>query len=138
MENMKKWLGIKIEKKELQSNSFDIVVSFTNISNKSVNWKFRNVLNKAEMLSFTLRKSDGSLVESIDIVSGTPQSSVDSDPEFAPGAVQRYTLKCEVLSSGLLKVGDIHFPINFGEDYKISFYYGGIVSNVIAWKPEII
>lgn len=132
------WLKIEIGKEVSNDPEFEIRVTFTNISGRPVNWEYKNVLSKAELLSFTLKNRDGELIESLDNISGTSAISHENDTQFLPGKKQFYTLYCKVLPSGHLKVGRFHYPIKFNEEYGISFCYGGVISNVISWVPSKI
>ncbi|MEW8682121.1 MAG: hypothetical protein AB2536_09470 [Candidatus Thiodiazotropha endolucinida] len=138
MNEIENWLSITIEKQDQSIDLFEIVVTFTNYSDEVVNWEFNNVLSKAELLSFTLINSQGVLVESLDYMSGTARRTGEQAPEFLPGAVQTYQLKCQLLPSGHLKVGEFHYPVSFEEEYDISFHYGGVKSNVLGWVPHKI
>ncbi len=138
MSEIEDWLTISIDKLDKSEDQFDIVVVFRNSSNEIVNWEFNNVLSKAELLSFTLINSKGVLVESLDFISGTPMSKGEEAPDFFPGEVQTFDLNCQLLPSGHLKVGRFHYPVSFGENYEISFHYGGVKSNVLGWVPHKI
>lgn len=132
------WLKIEIDKKESNDSEFEILVTFTNISGKLVNREYKNILSKAELLSFTLKNRTGDFIKSLDYISGTSAISHEKDKEFLPGEKQFYTMDCKVLPSGHLKVGRFHYPIKFNEEYDISFCYGGVESNVISWIPSKI
>ena len=138
MNEIENWLTIIIDKQDQSGDLFDIVVTFTNFSNEIVNWKFNNILSKAELLSFTLLNSRGVLVESIDFISGTSMSTGEKAPEFLPGTVQTYDINCQLLPSGYLKVGKFHYPVTFEEEYEVSFHYGGVRSNILDWVPHKI
>ena len=138
MLDIQDWLDIQIKKNDLSNNRFEIIVQFKNQSSEEVSWKYENALNKAELLSFTILNKNGKAIESLDFIIGTPKPCNEKAPKFQPGATQSYTISCQLLASGHLKVGDFHYPITFNQKHSILFQYGGINSNKISWIPNEI
>lgn len=135
---IEKFLNIEVNLEEVDELSFSVVVTFLNRSNSAVNWEFRNVMGKAESLSFKLYHSNGKRIDPVDGMSGTPAAMPEA-PLFEPGATQIHRIDCYYVKDGLLKVGKVHYhPVPKSSSYNISFQYGLVKSNTVQWSsPKI-
>ncbi len=120
------------------SDHFQVIVTFTNVSEQSVKWQYRNILYKAESQSFKLAFINGERIYAIDAPLGSPRPRPE-DQLFQPGETQSHTIECQYKKSGHLKAGRVHYhPVPADTEYNISFQYGGVKSNVVLWKsPKI-